>query len=286
MTISINKPTFITDTDIRSRVVLVDVEDNATVWLSIKETADTNESILYFETIKASATAKVTLVIEKPIHGLKEDTEYILKATIKVGTVGTITESATIPFRTKKSYLEQYKTNLGEVFTQLTQEGSIYQSMVKDMMDQVDKFSFDDFERAQLMANYMAQITAAMTQEASRTAITIVDKEKSSAKSGELTDLTTQEMAKKVEFEEAQITSTLDSVKHNLLIKILNGQEQYALAMAGNSIVPQAVMHTNYYMGVKEGYRWAGLTYGANGEIFGTDGTQLGTFATTALTTT
>ena len=125
-----------------------------------------------------------------------------------------------------------------------------------------------------------------MTQEASRTAITIVDKEKSSAKSGELTDLTTQEMAKKVEFEEAQITSTLDSVKHNLLIKILSGQEQYALTMAGNSIVPQSTMHTNYYMGVKEGYRWAGLTYGANGEIYGTDGELLGTFATTALTTT
>lgn len=283
MTIQLNQPTFKTDTDIRAVILLKDVTEDGIAYLSIKKKDDAAEDTIYFQTItkKVDGTQKI---IEKSINGLEPSTEYSIKAKfIPTLAASTTVESNVISFTTQKKYSDQYTEALKTVFKELTANGTLYQTMITQMQTEVEKFVLDDFQNAQILAQFMAQITAGLTSEASRTALSLVDKEKNSAKNSELIDLQRLELLKKIELEQTQIDTTKASVQHNLLIKLVNSQENYAQAMASNSIKPKAEQHTNYFIGIKEGYRWAGFTYTDDGKILGTDGTDLGKFTTEQL---
>lgn len=289
MTIKLNRPTFLTDTDIRASIFLQDIAEDGIVYLSIKRKNDVVEDVIYLQSI-IKKTDGPQKIIEKSINGLDPATEYIIKSKfVPVATTSIPNpmpiESTEITFKTQDKYTDQYVAALKTVFEQITTNGTLYKTMIDQMQAEVEKFSLDDFQNAQILAQFMAQVTAGLTSEASRTALSLVDKEKNSAKNSELIDLQRLELLKKIELEQTQIDTTKESVRHNLLIKLLGGQENYAQAMASNSIKPKAEMHTNYYMGVKEGYRWAGFSYSDDGKIYGTDGTELGSFTTISLTT-
>ncbi len=275
MNLVLNKPLFITDTDMRIFVNLNAITKDTTLTIQYKEKDDTAYST--FAVVSQIFKNELHKTHEFKLAGLEENKTYDIQV---IATNGTETLEKKLEVKTKEGYLERYRQNLKSIFKELTGDDTVYNKMMNDMQDEVDKFSFDEFQQAQVMAQYMATITSSMTTEASRTAIAIADKQKTNAKNGDLLNKQIKNVELETELKETQISTTKDSVKHNLLIKMLQEQRGYGLNMASNSIIPQAAAHTNFYMGVKEGYRWAGFTYTSKGKLLGTDGVELGSFET------
>jgi len=152
------------------------------------------------------------------------------------------------------AFSDDYLTFYSSIMTKATEANSPYDLTKQFIQDEFDNFNISEKEKAEVLANYMAQITTSITTAAMQTALALADKNGKYAyevtalqKQTTLMDSQIAKLNADTAYVATQEDKLIEQVEHNKLIKAMDSIGDMFGTVGAGGLKPTASMWSVYF---------------------------------------
>jgi len=152
------------------------------------------------------------------------------------------------------AFTEDYLVKYTNLMAAATADGSPYDLTKAFVQNEFNNFNITEKEKAELLTNFIANITTSITTGAMQTALALADKEgkyqlevDNIAKQGGILDSQIAKMVADTAYVETQEEKLIEQVEHNKLIKAMDSMGDMIGTVGAGGLKPTATMWATYF---------------------------------------